>query len=124
MNALSITRKMDDLGRIVIPMEIRERLGWKEGETLKILTEKDMVCLKRYEIPQASLQKFCAEWVNRNRDSIVSVNVKGNETYVVFKDVRNTIKTAEVTRHPKDNYDINVAICYCAKKCGFTIEGL
>jgi len=38
-------RKMDELGRIVIPIDIRERLHWKEKEDLEIIEHKDSIIL-------------------------------------------------------------------------------
>ena len=54
MNVLKqtgVTRKIDELGRIVIPKEIRKNLGIRDGEVLEILVDQDMICLKKhYEI--------------------------------------------------------------------------
>ena len=44
-----ITRRVDDLGRVVIPKEIRRTLGIKEGEPLEIYTEENTVCFKKYQ---------------------------------------------------------------------------
>ena len=41
MKALGIIRRVDDLGRIVIPREIRNALRIKEGEPLEIFTDRD-----------------------------------------------------------------------------------
>ena len=41
MKETGIVRRIDDLGRIVIPKEIRRTLGIKEGDTLEIFTNKD-----------------------------------------------------------------------------------
>ncbi|NCC16568.1 MAG: AbrB/MazE/SpoVT family DNA-binding domain-containing protein [Clostridia bacterium] len=49
MKATGITRKVDELGRIVLPMEIRRNLGIKVGDPLEIFTEKDAMILKRYD---------------------------------------------------------------------------
>lgn len=43
-----ITRKIDELGRIVIPKEIRKNLGIRDGEALEIITSEDKVILKKY----------------------------------------------------------------------------
>lgn len=46
MNSTGIIRRMDDLGRIVIPREIRRPLRMREGTPLEIFVDGDMVCLK------------------------------------------------------------------------------
>lgn len=45
-----IIRRIDDLGRIVIPRDIRHRMKIREGEPLEVLIEgKDTVCFRKYE---------------------------------------------------------------------------
>ena len=50
MKATGIIRRVDDLGRVVIPKEIRRNLHIREGEPLEIFTEgQDTVCFRKYE---------------------------------------------------------------------------
>lgn len=50
MKATGIVRKIDELGRIVIPKEIRKTMRIKEGEALEIYVEKTgEVVLKKYD---------------------------------------------------------------------------
>lgn len=44
----TFTRRIDDLGRIVIPKELRRTLRIKEGDELEILPDGDKLVLKRY----------------------------------------------------------------------------
>ena len=48
MKQTGVTRKIDELGRIVIPKEIRKNLGIRDGETLEIFTNEDSIILKKY----------------------------------------------------------------------------
>ena len=48
MKATGIVRRIDDLGRIVIPKEIRRTLKIREGDPLEIFLENDCVCFQRY----------------------------------------------------------------------------
>ena len=50
MKSISIMRRVDDLGRVVIPREIRKRLGIEEGDPLEIFTNKDEIILKKYDV--------------------------------------------------------------------------
>lgn len=48
MKATGIIRRVDDLGRIVIPKEVRRTLHIKEGDPLEIYTDNQAVCFKKY----------------------------------------------------------------------------
>lgn len=51
MKATGIVRRIDDLGRVVIPKEIRRTLKIREGDPLEIfLGEDNCVCFKRYSV--------------------------------------------------------------------------
>ena len=49
MKSLGIVRKVDELGRIVLPIETRKRLGLEPKDPVEIFVEKDRVILKKYE---------------------------------------------------------------------------
>ena len=58
MKATGVVRRIDDLGRIVIPKEIRRTLRIKEGDPIEIFTSKDgEVILKKYS-PIGELSEF------------------------------------------------------------------
>lgn len=48
MKATGIVRRIDDLGRVVIPKEVRRFLKIKEGDPLEIYTDDGAVCFKPY----------------------------------------------------------------------------
>ena len=48
METTGVVRRLDELGRIVIPKEIRRTLGIKDGASLEIYIDKDVVALKKY----------------------------------------------------------------------------
>lgn len=48
MKATGIIRRVDDLGRVVIPKEIRRTLRIREGDPLELFTENDAVCFVKY----------------------------------------------------------------------------
>lgn len=49
MRATGIIRRVDDLGRIVIPKEIRRILRIKENDPLEFFTDSNAICLKKYQ---------------------------------------------------------------------------
>ena len=49
MKSTGIVRKVDELGRIVLPMELRRTLGIAEKEALEIYVDLEKIILKKYE---------------------------------------------------------------------------
>ena len=50
MKATGIIRRIDELGRIVIPKELRRTLHIKDGDPIEIFTAEDgMIALRKYE---------------------------------------------------------------------------
>jgi len=49
MKSLGTVRKVDELGRIVLPIETRKRLGLEAKDPVEIFVEKDRIILKKYE---------------------------------------------------------------------------
>lgn len=50
MKSTGIIRRIDDLGRVVIPREIRHALGVLDGDALEIMVdiEENMICFRKY----------------------------------------------------------------------------
>ena len=65
MKATGIVRRIDELGRVVIPKEIRRTLRIREGDPLELFTDRDELMLKKYS-PIASIGRF-AEGGQRRR---------------------------------------------------------
>ncbi|MGG0723694.1 AbrB/MazE/SpoVT family DNA-binding domain-containing protein [Bacillus mycoides] len=49
MKSTGITRKVDELGRVVIPKELRDTLGIREKTPLEIYVDGEKIILKKYE---------------------------------------------------------------------------
>ena len=61
MKATGIVRRIDDLGRVVIPKEIRRTMRIREGDPLEIFTDKDgEVIFKKYS-PIGEVSDFAAQ---------------------------------------------------------------
>lgn len=85
MKATGIVRRIDDLGRIVIPKEIRNTMRWREGDPLEIFVDRSgEVILKKYS-PIGTLDDFAKEYADAiyeatghivliaDRDNIIAV---------------------------------------------------
>ncbi|WCK56688.1 AbrB/MazE/SpoVT family DNA-binding domain-containing protein [Aneurinibacillus sp. Ricciae_BoGa-3] len=49
MKSTGIVRKVDELGRVVIPIELRRTLGIGEKDALEIYVDGERIMLKKYE---------------------------------------------------------------------------
>lgn len=48
MKATGIIRRVDDLGRIVLPKELRQTMGIRAGDPMEIYTDADNIILRKY----------------------------------------------------------------------------
>lgn len=94
MKATGVVRRIDELGRIVIPKEIRKNLRIKEGENLEIfIDEKDNIVLKKYSIMN-NIGDFAQNFIDSinsylkhniiitDNDSIIAVSGKYKKKYI------------------------------------------
>ncbi len=94
MKATGIVRRIDDLGRVVIPKEIRRTLRIREGDPLEIFVDRDgEVILKKYS-PISELGDFAQEYSESlaehsaqlvciaDRDSIIAVSGGSKKEYL------------------------------------------
>ena len=49
MKATGIVRRLDDLGRLVIPKEIRKQYQLKEGDSIEFYIENEKIVLEKYD---------------------------------------------------------------------------
>lgn len=62
MKATGIVRRIDDLGRVVVPKEIRRTLRIREGDPLEIYTDREgEIILKKYS-PMGELSSFARQY--------------------------------------------------------------
>ena len=76
MKATGIVRRIDDLGRVVIPKELRRTLRIREGDPLEIYTEKDGELIFKKYSPMGDLTEFAGricEAVHKNTGFLAAV---------------------------------------------------
>ena len=94
MKATGIVRRIDDLGRVVIPKEIRRTMRIREGDPLEIFTDREgEVIFKKYS-PIGELQNFATEYADSlqktsalpificDRDEIIAVSGASKKEYM------------------------------------------
>jgi len=97
MRATGIVRRIDDLGRVVIPKEIRRTMRIREGDPLEIYTDRDgEVIFKKYS-PVGELSLFAAQYaetvsktcgiaiVITDRDSVIACAGVPKKEYLEHK---------------------------------------
>ncbi|MDO5136750.1 MAG: stage V sporulation protein T [Eubacteriales bacterium] len=110
MKATGIVRRIDDLGRVVIPKEIRRTLRIKEGTPLEIFTDREgEIILKKYS-PIGELSIFAKEYAEAlsqttgmvscitDHDQVVAASGLGSKEYMgkeISKELENAITGRE-----------------------------
>ena len=124
MKATGVVRRIDDLGRVVIPKEIRRTLRIKEGDPLEIFTDKDgEVILKKYS-PIGELSEFAVQYAETlskttghiacitDKDTVIAVSGTSKKELLeqsVSKELE-TIMDNKESYTSKDNNDLAVPI--------------
>ena len=121
MKATGIVRRIDDLGRVVIPKEIRRTLRIREGDPLEIFTDREgEIILKKYSPigELGTLAKLYAESLSQtlgctvcvtDTDQIVAVSGSGK------KELQEMISEGKT-------FEVNCQ--FCGKSYSVTVEEL
>ena len=62
MKTTGVVRRIDELGRIVVPKEMRRTLRIREGDSLEISSDNDSIVLKKYSLVE-SVDNFITQYV-------------------------------------------------------------
>ena len=93
MKTTGVVRRIDDLGRIVIPKEMRRTLRIHDGESLEIFVEDEMIALKKYS-SMSDLNDISDNLVNTinqviskdvlitDRDKVISISGNSKSKYL------------------------------------------
>lgn len=93
MYTSGIVRRIDDLGRIVIPKEIRKKLRIRDGENLEILVEQGNILLKKYSVMR-NIEDFASNFTDAiysfikynilitNEDRIIAVSGPNKKKFI------------------------------------------
>ena len=73
MKTTGIIRRIDDLGRIVIPKELRRNLRIKNGDTLEVFVDMESIVLKKYS-PIESIEDLASKYVD-SFNSVIKHNI-------------------------------------------------
>ena len=124
MKATGVVRRIDDLGRVVIPKEIRKTLRIKEGDPLEIFTDREgQVILKKYS-PIGELSEFATGYAETlakttghiacitDKDTIIAV-AGGSKKEFLEQDVSQELEKLMEDREvyiSKENSDVAMPI--------------
>ena len=110
MKATGIVRRIDDLGRVVIPKEIRRTLRLREGTPLEIFTDREgEIILKKYS-PMAELSSFAKQYADAlaqstglavcitDRDQVIAV-AGGMKKDLLQKSISKTLEQSIMERN-------------------------
>ena len=114
MKATGIVRRIDDLGRVVIPKEIRRAFGIREGDALDIFTTNEGIVFSKHDMTQDK-EKDAQKWLQDNAATLsrffARFTIEGDTT--VCECIRNGQRTVGTTkRDPHDSFSPSVGMVY------------
>lgn len=118
MKSTGVTRKIDELGRIVIPKEIRRNLGIRDGESLEIYTDDENIILKKhsqikkYEDIGAKISElisniFDVEIIITDREKVIATS---NNKSLLSKNIDNRLINMIDNRESLNNKEATIEI--------------
>ncbi len=97
MQDTGIVRRIDELGRVVIPKELRKKLRIKEGDPLEIYTQENQMVLRKYS-PMSDISvmaKSVADGINSITEK--GVIITDTSQIVAFTSVKDVSLSDEIT---------------------------
>lgn len=98
-----IIRRIDDLGRIVIPKEIRRNMGLNEGDPLEITYNNGTVSIRKYK---KSFEQCAIDWFNNHQVDLLDncyFHVEGEYTFCIVRNHFNTPPRAGYAKRFRDD---------------------
>lgn len=122
MKSTGIVRRIDDLGRIVVPKEIRKTLRIKEGTPLEVFTDREKgIILKKYA-PVVNITDYSDDFADSlsenlkcgilicDKENVITVSRLHSKTYKnkgVGKEIEESMNKKEVIHKKEEaNYEI------------------
>lgn len=118
MESNSFIRSIDDLGRVAIPKAIRQTMGIRGGDPLRIYATDSGVFLHKYIPPTKSKAAFAQDWLEDNALPMRALSAKfsiENRTTVCEIIDNNRRQTATATAMAKDTFipAVGMVITFC-----------
>lgn len=124
MKATGIVRRIDDLGRVVIPKEIRRTMRIREGDPLEIFTDREgEVILKKYS-PIGELNEFAEQYADTlaktsghvicitDKDSVIAVSGAPKKEFLekrVSEDIEKIMEektSLVISKNDRNNFSV------------------
>ena len=118
MKATGIIRRIDDLGRVVIPKEIRQRFKIREGDPLEIYTTNEGIMLAPYD-NHIEKEQFATEWLRQQKNNLenhrAKFSVEGRNTTCEVITSDRSRRTGMTTCNPHDDFSpaIGMVVSFC-----------
>jgi len=92
MNVTGVIRRIDDLGRVVVPRDMRKSFGLQEGTPLEVCATEEGILFKKYD-PGITLMDIVKNLESALDDNYVELGVdKTREIRLCISDLKETLK--------------------------------
>ena len=122
MNSNNYIRKIDELGRIVIPKEVRNKLKIQDNESILISLDNNKINISKYsylnnysmfinELCNLMIELFKVEIMVSDRENVLFSNIS-EESSIIFNEdiIKDSTIVGKITIHSKSNEDYSKII--------------
>lgn len=102
-----IVRRIDDIGRITIPKEIRRNMGLNDGDALEITYNNGTISIRKYK---KSFEQCAIDWYNNHQVEINSTDffTEGEYTFCLTRFPYTPTRAGFAKRYKEDAWDSRI----------------
>ncbi|MEX3914311.1 AbrB/MazE/SpoVT family DNA-binding domain-containing protein [Bacillus paralicheniformis] len=93
MKSLGVLRKVDELGRVVLPKELRDVLNIKPKESIEIYREEDMIILRKYKPEVCAITGEASDQI-MNLSGGIGLSYEGAE--IISQEIKEKLKISSL----------------------------
>lgn len=107
MASNGIVRRIDDLGRLVIPKEIRRNMGLNDGDALEITYNNGTVSIRKYK---KSFEEYAMDWLRSHSNELGNCyfRTEGEYTFCIVRNFGTPTRAGYAKRFKDDAWNPSV----------------
>lgn len=115
MKATGIVRRLDDLGRLVIPKEIRKQYRLKEGDSIEFFIDNDRIVIQKYDVLSKHMEEInimCETLHAMYQNTVLFIHDEGKQSGVLREEFIERARIHRMRTFEKERIYIDKNVLY------------